>query len=59
MGAEKRFNTEFHTRVFQSAYCQEGGRMEHPRLKPSERRGHKWESVTKMDVEGRGCEDVN
>lgn len=33
--------------------------MEHASLKPCERRRHRWEGVTKMDVEGRGYEDVN
>lgn len=33
--------------------------MEHASLKPFERRRHRWEGVIKMDVEGRGCENVN
>lgn len=33
--------------------------MEHARLKPCVRRRHRWEGVTKIDVEGKGCEDVN
>ena len=33
--------------------------MEDASLKPFERRRHRWEGVTKVDVEGRGCENVN
>lgn len=33
--------------------------IEHARLKPCDRRRRRWEGATKMDVEGRGCKDVN
>jgi hypothetical protein len=33
--------------------------MAHASSKPFERRRHRWEDVIKVDVEGRGCENVN